>query len=55
MINFPPILVNLWDALAKIVDKLTVLLTAATHFLWSILVLLFEKFVHLIQYIADKI
>jgi|GEM_PF-3470285 len=55
MPNFPSILVQLWEALAKIVDKLTVWLTAAAHLFWAILVWFFEKFVNLAQYIADKI
>ena len=53
--NFPPILIELWEAIGKIIAKLTAWLTAAVYFVWDILVWLFEKFVDIIKYIADKL
>lgn len=55
MPNFPPILIELWEALAKIVDKFISWLTTAARFIWGVLAWLFERFVDVIQYIADKL
>ena len=55
MIKFPVILIELWEAIGKIITKLTTWITAAVYFVWDILVWLFERFVDVIKYIADKL
>lgn len=55
MDNLPPIFKELWEAISTIVEKVSGLLSKALLFLWGILVWLFERFVDLIQLIADKI
>ena len=55
MPNFPPILVELWNAIEKISAKLVAVVDKLAVYIWQIAVWFFEKFVDLIKYIADKI
>lgn len=55
MPNFPPILVELWNAIEKIAGKLVAIVDKLARFIWGIALWLFERFVDLIKYIADKI
>lgn len=55
MIKFPPILIELWNAVGKIIDKLTMAIQKIVVVFWHVLVFLFDKFVDLIKYIADKL
>lgn len=55
MNNFPKIFIELWEATQKIADKLIGFVNKAAGFIWGIFVWLFEKFVDLFQYIADKL
>ena len=53
MSNLPPILKELFNAVAVIIEKLSMILTRMLAFLWGILTWLFERFVDLIRWIAN--
>lgn len=53
--NLPPVLVELWEAASAIIEKLARPISKALIFLGSAAVFLFEKFVELMKWIADKL
>jgi flagellar biosynthesis protein FliQ len=55
MFNLPPAVLEFWQAITKLTDKLAAFVYKILTFLWGIFVWLFEKLTELIKFISDKI